>query len=146
MDTLTQLILNEKLIVLNPAYCMLFQSKGLLKMLWELFPRHPLLLRTADSAREFRKQAYVEKVIFGREGENIQVVDETGRSQARNHGDFGHFPKIYQAYTQLPEDSDGDIYQAGVFYTGQASALSFRRRDGLIVDTDSEFIGHYLMV
>ena len=82
---------------------------------------------------------------MAREGENIQVVDEKGRSAAKNLGDFGHFPKIYQAYTQLPEDGDGDIYQAGVYYTGQASALSFRRRDGLIVDADAEFIGHYLL-
>lgn len=146
MDIITQLTLNEKAVVLNPAYTMLFQSKGILKILWELFPGHPLLLKTTDNPKDFRGIPYVEKVIFGREGENIQVIDETGRTRERNHGDFGHFAKIYQAYTQLPVDSDGDIYQAGVYYTGQASALSFRRRDGLIIDADSEFIGHYLML
>lgn len=145
MDILTELTLKEKTIVLNPAYAMLFQSKGILKVLWELYPNHPYLLETSDNARDFRARTYVEKVFFGREGENIQVFDETGRSRARNYGDFGHFPKVYQAYTQLPVDSDGDIYQAGVYYTGQASALSFRRRDGLIVDADSEFIGHYML-
>lgn len=145
MDILTELTLKEKTIILNPAYAMLFQSKGILKVLWELYPNHPYLLETTNDPRDFRGLPYVEKVLFGREGENIQVFDETGRSRARNHGDFGHFPKIYQAYTQLPVDSDGDIYQAGVYYTGQASALSFRRRDGLIVDADSEFIGHYIL-
>jgi glutathionylspermidine synthase len=145
MDIITQLTLNEKAVVLNPAYTMLFQSKGMLKILWEMFPGHPLLLKTTDNPKDFRGIPYVEKSIFGREGENIQVVDETGRTRERNRGDFGHFPKIYQAYTPLPVDSDGDIYQAGVYYTGQASALSFRRRDGLIIDADSEFVGHYLM-
>jgi glutathionylspermidine synthase len=145
MDIFTDITLQEKAIILNPAYSMLFQSKGILKILWELYPNHPNLLETTDNARDFRGRPYVEKVLFGREGENIQVVDETGRTRERNHGDFGHFPKIYQSYTQLPVDSDGDIYQAGVYYTGQASALSFRRRDGLIVDADAEFVGHYLL-
>lgn len=145
MDIFTEITLQEKAIILNPAYSMLFQSKGILKILWELYPNHPNLLETTDNPRDFRGRPYVEKVLFGREGENIQVVDETGRTRERNHGDFGHFPKIYQSYTQLPLDSDGDIYQAGVYYTGQASALSFRRRDGLIVDADAEFVGHYLM-
>lgn len=145
LDIFTELTLKEKAVILNPAYTMLFQSKGILMILWELYPNHPLLLETSDNPRDFRSRPYVEKVLFGREGENIQVVDENGRSRARNYGDFGHFPKIYQSYTQLPVDSDGDIYQAGVYYTGQASALSFRRRDGLIVDADSEFVGHYLL-
>jgi glutathionylspermidine synthase len=144
MEILTEITLQEKAVILNPAYTMLFQSKGILKILWEMYPDHPNLLETSDSPRAFRGRPYVEKVIFGREGENIQVVDENGRSRAKNYGDFGHFPKVYQSYTQLPVDSDGDIYQAGLYYTGQAAALSFRRRDGLIVDTDAEFVGHYL--
>ncbi|WP_170110631.1 glutathionylspermidine synthase family protein [Flavilitoribacter nigricans] len=145
MNIFTELTLKEKAVILNPAYSMLFQSKGILKILWQLFPNHPYLLETTDSPRDFRRRPYVEKVLFGREGENVQVFDETGRSRERNYGDFGHFPKVYQSYTQLPVDSDGDIYQAGVYYTGQAAALSFRRRDGLIVDADAEFIGHYIM-
>lgn len=145
MGIFTALTLQEKAIILNPAYSMLFQSKGILKILWELYPNHPNLLEASDNPQHFRGRSYVEKVIFGREGENIQVVDETGRTLERNQGDFGNSPKVYQAYTPLPTDSDGDIYQAGVYYTGQASALSFRRRDGLIVDADSEFIGHYLL-
>lgn len=145
LDILTQLCLHDKAVILNPAYSMLFQSKAILKVLWEMYPGHPYLLRTSDHTDEFRKQAYVSKVIFGREGENIQIIDDTGRAVAKNHGDFGQFPRIHQAYTPLPQDSDGDIYQAGIYYTGQASALSFRRRDGLIIDADAEFIGHYLV-
>lgn len=145
MDIFTELCLREKAVILNPAYTMLFQSKGMMKILWELFPGHPYLLETAATAKSFRNRPFVEKVIFGREGENIQIMDDTGRRQAGNDGDFGHFPRVYQAYTTLPRDSDGNVYQAGIYYTGQASALSFRRRDGLIIDADAEFVGHYLI-
>ena len=43
---LTKLIYDKKVIILNPAYTLLFQSKGILKVLWQLFPNHPLLLAT----------------------------------------------------------------------------------------------------
>ena len=42
---LTNIIKNQKAIIFNPAYTLLFQSKGLLKILWDLYPNHPLLMR-----------------------------------------------------------------------------------------------------
>jgi glutathionylspermidine synthase len=44
---LTQIIKNQKAIIFNPAYTLLFQSKGLLKILWDLYPGHPLLLESS---------------------------------------------------------------------------------------------------
>ena len=45
MDIITQLTLNEKAIILNPAYTMLFQSKGILKILWDLYPKTSPLVK-----------------------------------------------------------------------------------------------------
>ncbi len=42
----------KKAIILNPAYTLLFQSKRILKILWELFPNLPLLLETRDTPLE----------------------------------------------------------------------------------------------
>ena len=50
---------------------------------------------------------------------------------------------IFQAYEEQPRDSDGDYYQVGVFFAGRPAALSFRRRDGFIIDDDAEFLGHF---
>ncbi|MEA3290404.1 MAG: glutathionylspermidine synthase family protein, partial [Campylobacterota bacterium] len=44
---LTELLNNQKAIIFNPAYTLLFQSKGILKVLWDLYPNHPLLLETS---------------------------------------------------------------------------------------------------
>lgn len=145
MDILTEIVLNEKAIIMNPAYVMLFQSKAMLKILWDLFPNHKHLLRASFDEMDFRKkESYVEKTIYGREGLNISVYDEYGSTKERNDGEFGQYPNVYQSYEELPMDIDGDFYQAGIYYSGEASGLSFRRRDGYIVDEDSEFIGHYI--
>jgi glutathionylspermidine synthase len=145
MAILTKIITKELAVVLNPAYTMIYQSKAIMKILWDLYPNHHLLLKTSHSPSDFRHREYVGKVIFGREGENVEVFNEGGSPLEINGGDFGDYPRIYQAFEPLPEDRDGDIYQAGIYYAGQPSALSYRRRDGLIVDEDSEFIGHYIL-
>lgn len=145
MDILSKIVLNDHAIILNPAYTMLLQSKGLMAILWELFPNHPLLLKTTVSAQDFRGEAYVQKVIFGREGENINILDERGQYMGFNKGDFGSFPSVFQAFEELPSDRHGEYYQAGVYWSGQPAALSFRRRDGYIIDADSEFISHYIL-
>ena len=144
MDILTQVVLKDLCVILNPAYTMLYQSKAMLKILWELFPNHPLLLEATFSPRSFDRRAYVEKVIYGREGENVKVFNPAGICLESCDGEYSHFPSIYQAYEELPKDSDNEYYQAGLYYTDKTCALSYRRRDGLIIDTDSEFIGHYI--
>ncbi len=46
----------------------MFQSKAFMKVLWDLYPNHPLLLET--SFEPLKGKAQVEKKIFGREGAN----------------------------------------------------------------------------
>ena len=45
LQILTEIIRKRLAVVLNPAYTLLFQSKYILKILWELYPNHPLLAR-----------------------------------------------------------------------------------------------------
>ncbi|MGK0256029.1 MAG: glutathionylspermidine synthase, partial [Arcobacteraceae bacterium] len=44
---LTEIVNDKKAIIFNPAYTLLFQSKGIMKILWDLYPKHPLLLETS---------------------------------------------------------------------------------------------------
>lgn len=46
-NLITAMIRNKNTIFLNPAYTLMFQSKRMLKILWDLFPNHPLLLETS---------------------------------------------------------------------------------------------------
>ncbi len=141
LDILDKLIRQDRLIVLNPAYTLLFQSKGILKILWDLYPNHPLLLET--SFEPLKDKTYVEKVLFGREGANVRIVRPSGLAIAQVDGEYKTQECIYQAYTEFMIDKAGHNYQAGVFMCEEPCGLGFRR-GGLIIDNSAQFCGHFI--
>ena len=140
---LTQIIQNQKAIILNPAYTLMFQSKAFMKILWDLYPNHPLLLETSFDPLEGKAQ--VEKRIFGREGANTVIVDENEKVMAETDGEYGEFGVVYQEYVELPTNDKGESYQAGVFFAYEGCGLSYRK-GGLILDNYSKFVGHRVEV
>ena len=138
---LTEIINNQKAIICNPAYTLLFQSKGIMTILWDLYPNHPLLLETSFEPLNNTKQ--VEKMCFGREGANIAIIDSDNSLLHKTDGEYDNFKPIYQEYYQFPRDSHGDYYQAGVFYSYEACGLGFRK-GGQILNNMSKFVGHII--
>ena len=138
---LTEIIKEKKAIIFNPAYTLIFQSKAFMKILWDLYPNHPLLLETSFEPLKGKK--YVEKRAFGREGANVKIINPDGSIDIETNGDYeGHKP-IYQEYVEFPKDENGEYYQAGVFYSYEACALGFRR-GGKILNNMSKFVGHII--
>ncbi|WP_273404207.1 glutathionylspermidine synthase family protein [Campylobacter avium] len=137
---LTQIIKNQKAIILNPAYTLLFQSKGILKILWELYPNHPLLLETSDKPLKGKK--CVKKPMFGREGANVSILDENGDVIQENGGEYSNNKFIYQEFTELNSKGE-NYYQAGVFFAYEACGLGFRK-GSLIMDNFAKFVAHYI--
>lgn len=137
--TLTSIMLHQEAIILNPAYTLLFQSKGMLKILCDLFPDSPYLLKTSFEPLAGK---YVEKPVFGREGANTKIV-ENGMSIKETEGPYGNYKKVYQEYVEFPKDSQGNKYQAGVFFAYEACGLGFRK-GGEILDNMSKFVGHII--
>jgi len=138
---LAEIIKEKKAIIFNPAYTLMFQSKGFMKILWDLYPNHPLLLETSFEPLENKKQ--VEKRCFGREGANIKIINEDGSTELETEGEYEGHKAIYQEYIELNTDSNGVTYQAGVFYAYEACALGFRRGEK-ILDNMSKFVGHII--
>jgi glutathionylspermidine synthase len=136
---LTQIMRNQEAIILNPAYTLMFQSKAFLKILWDLYPNHPLLLETKETP--LVGKSYVEKKIFGREGANTKIVSYDGSIMAQSNGEYGSLKSIYQEYVELVTDNSGKSYQAGVFYAYEACGLGFRRGEK-ILDNYAQFVGH----
>ncbi|EPH6190380.1 glutathionylspermidine synthase family protein [Campylobacter upsaliensis] len=136
---LTQIMRNQKAIILNPAYTLLFQSKGILKILWELYPNHPLLLES--SYEPLQGKDFVKKPMFGREGANISIVKDDVKLQ-ENIGPYGNNKMIYQQYYEL-NSNENEYYQAGVFFAYEGCGLGFRK-GGLIIDNASKFVGHII--
>lgn len=136
---LTDIINNQKAIIVNPAYTLMFQSKGFMKILWDLYPNHPLLLETSFEPLQGKKQ--VEKMCFGREGANTAIINSDNSLDVKLDGEYDGFKAIYQEYVEFPKDTNGDYYQAGVFYAFEACGLGFRK-GGKILDNMSKFVGH----
>lgn len=134
---ITAMIANKNTIFLNPAYTLMFQSKRMLKILWDLFPNHPLLLETSY---EPLNQKQVKKHAFGREGENISILDAQGNVLHSNGGEYANYPEIYQAFA-AQNHHNGILYQPNVFYAYEACALGFRK-GGEILDNLSKFVAH----
>lgn len=140
-DILTNMVINQKAVILNPAYTLLFQSKGILKVLWELYPNHPLLLQTESKA--IQGKASVEKVLFGREGANVRILSADGYAVEKNDGEYFEQNTVFQEYTEFLQDKSGNYYQAGVFFAGEACGLGFRK-GGKIIDNKAQFCGHII--
>jgi len=139
--TLSNIIQNQEAIILNPAYTILFQSKGMLKILYDLFPDSPYLLRTSFEPLDGIK--YVEKCVFGREGANTKIVNSNGDTVESTDGPYDNYKKVYQEYVDFDKDTNSDKYQAGIFFAYEACALSFRK-GGEIMDNMSKFVGHVI--
>lgn len=138
---LTEISKNKKAVILNPAYTLLFQSKAILKTLWELYPNHPLLLET--NSESILGKTCVEKVLFGREGANVRIVSPSGTTETSTEGDYFEQNTVFQEYTEFLKDNAGNSYQAGVFFAGEACGLGYRR-GGKVLDNKAQFCGHLI--
>jgi glutathionylspermidine synthase len=136
---LSKVVDNQEAIIFNPAYTLMFQSKAILKILWDLYPEHPLLLEASYEPLSGKKQ--VKKPIYGREGESVMILDSTGEVISGSAGDYDSHKMIYQEFVELPKDSSGNFYQAGVFYAYEACGLGFRKGEA-ILNNMSKFVGH----
>ena len=140
---LTQIVRRDLAVILNPAYTMLFQSKAILKYLWDLFPEDSALLE-ASLVEPVGKSnfPFVQKVLFGREGANVSIHDEIGLPVEVRGGEYEKQPSVYQALAQLARDESGQYYQAGVFFAYESCGLGFRRSPKKIIDNGAQFVGH----
>jgi len=138
-EIMTSIVKNKQAIFLNPAYTLLFQSKGIMKILWDLYPNHPLLLETSFEPLKNKKQ--VIKPTLAREGANIEIIDEAGKIIAKEEGEYNNFKKVYQEFVEFEKDEAGNFYQAGVFFAYEACGLGYRKGN-LILNNMSKFVGH----
>lgn len=137
---ISEMMENRNSIFLNPAYTLLFQSKRMLKILWDLFPNHPLLLPASFEPLPQMKQ--VRKPAFGREGANVEILDTNGKILESKSGIYGNHKSLYQAHYEL-NTHNGAYYQPNVFFAYESCGLGFRK-GGAIIDNFSKFVSHYV--
>ncbi len=129
---------------IEPAWKMLLSNKGLLAVLWDLFPESPYLLPASlDVAETLTWDAYVRKPLLSREGANVTVTmfDQT---LVESQGDYGEEGYVYQALATIP-NFEGHHAVIGSWIIGQeAGGIGIRESTRLITDNLSQFVPHVI--
>ncbi len=126
--------------IIEPAWKALLSNKGILAILWELFPDHPNLL-PAYFAPDYLGASFVVKPFFSREGANISIVDR--KQPLATPGPYAAEPKVYQARAAI-RAFDGRYPVLGAWIVGDDAAGMGIREDATPVTTNaSRFIPHF---
>lgn len=124
---------------LEPAWKVLLSGKGLLPILWELYPDHPYLLRA--SWQPIDDVVMVRKPARGREGANVTILDDDF-VVAQTGGTYDDGQWVYQEF-QPPGRFDGNTAVIGSWLVnGNACGIGVREDDGLVTQNTSRFVPH----
>ena len=124
---------------LEPIWKMVLSNKGILAILWEMFPDHPNLAEAwLDGPRQMRD--YVRKPKFSREGANVLLV---GAGQyLETAGDYGEEGYVYQAAAPLADFGGKRPVIGSWVIDGEAAGMGIRESDGPITTNTSRFVPH----
>jgi glutathionylspermidine synthase len=132
---------NDCIQFIEPTWKMLLSNKGLLPVLWELFPDHPNLLPAYETAEALGKN-YIRKPKLSREGCNVSWI-ENGVAVEENEGSYGENGFVFQSPASLP-NFDGNHPVFGVWVVDhEAAGLGIREDTRRITGNLSRFVPHY---
>ena len=135
---------------IEPLWKSLLANKGILAILWELFPDHENLLPAYFDSDKLTD--YAKKPFFSREGANIELYKNSVKI-AEDVGPYGSEGYVYQQLVDLRsfQFTDGETLETkqaypviGSWIVGNESAGMCIREDVLKITTNmSNFIPHY---
>ncbi len=129
----------ERMRWIEPAWKTVLSSKGILPILWELYPGHPLLLE-AYFDDPGGMEEHVRKPLFSREGANVTMTSRNGTLETG--GDYGGEGHIFQALASLP-NFDGHYPVLGSWIIGDAACgMGIRESRTPITGNESCFVPH----
>jgi len=128
---------------IEPAWKMLLSNKGILPILWKLFPRHPYLLEASFDGPGLM-MSWAKKPMLGREGANI-LLHQPGKD-IETPGDYGEEGFIFQQMAPL-KSYDGKYPVIGSWLIGHeegnvSGGMGIRESDTPIIGNTSMFVPH----
>ena len=128
---------------IEPAWKMLLSNKGILPVLWQLYPRHPYLLEASFDGPGLM-MSWVKKPLLGREGANI-LVHQPGRD-FETPGDYGAEGFIFQQLAAA-KSFDGMQPVIGSWLIGHeegnaAGGMGIRESNSPVITNTSQFVPH----
>ncbi|MFZ3590068.1 glutathionylspermidine synthase family protein [Bacillus sp. DJP31] len=149
-EQLLNLVALNKLAIINPPSAFLMQNKALMSVIWGLheegspfftseehvwIEEHFLPTYLEPDPFINRGEKYVQKPVFGREGDTVEIFDGTGAKVDENqHKSYSNYLSVYQKFVELPTtkirteagESEGHFMVGTFLLNGSPSAFGFR--------------------
>jgi len=138
---------NSQTWFLEPAWKALLSNKGILPLLWELYPNHPNLLEAyfeGEVPQRDLKSDWVRKPLFSREGSNISVMID-GNVSEKVDGPYDDGGYILQRYSPPATFGEHHTIVGSWIVADRAVGMSIREDSSVITKDTSRFIPHIIL-
>ena len=126
---------------IEPAWKMILSNKGILAILWDLFPGHANLLPAYLDEPQGMFE-YAKKPLLSREGANVTI--HTMKEHLESSGEYGAEGYVFQQLAPIPE-IEGRRPIVGSWIVGQeASGMGIRESEGWVTGNTSRFVPHLI--
>ncbi|MDB5576462.1 MAG: hypothetical protein JWR80_1638 [Bradyrhizobium sp.] len=132
---------------IEPPWKAILSNKGILPLLWEMFPHHPNLLPAYfedDPAAASLGASFVRKPLFSREGANVALVSG-GVTLVEQEGPYGAEGFVRQALAPLPSFSGQYPVLGSWLVDHTPCGLSIREDENPITGNSSRFLPHAII-
>lgn len=135
-----QYVCKSDMMVIEPAWKVIFSNKAILAVLWEMYPKHKYLLPTYFE--NIFLDNYVEKKFISREGQNIRKIE--GGVETTTDGDYDG-DSVFQQLFKIP-CFDGNYPVIGSWMVGgESCGIGIREDDTSITTNMSRFVPHVFL-
>ena len=132
---------------IEPPWKAVLSNKGILPLLWEMFPNHPNLLPAFfedDPRAQQLGSSFVRKPLYSREGANVVLISQ-GVVLAEHDGPYGGEGFVRQAFASLAH-FDGQYPVLGSWLVDHTPCgLSIREDESPITGNNSRFLPHAIL-
>jgi glutathionylspermidine synthase len=132
---------------IEPPWKAILSNKGILPLLWEMFPDHPNLLpaffEDDPNAAELGA-SFVRKPLYSREGANVALISD-GVTVVEQQGPYGAEGFIRQAFAPLPNFSRQYPVLGSWLIDHTPCGLSIREDENPITGNTSRFLPHAIL-
>jgi len=132
-------IVQSHIQLIEPAWKMLLSNKGLMVLLWKMFPHHPNLLPSFFEQKHLSGD-YVKKPLQGQCGENVSIHSDRGVIVSPIRDNKSKF--IYQQAHLLPNFAGNYPVIGSWLIAGEAAGIGLREDDTPITLNECRFVPH----
>ncbi|MBL8703734.1 MAG: glutathionylspermidine synthase family protein [Rhodospirillales bacterium] len=138
-DDFGKLIGDDTATFFEPAWKMILSNKGILAILWEMFPGHPNLLPASFEPGRI-EGTVVRKPLLSREGANVAV--ERDGAIVESDGPY-RGPYVYQSALPPPVFDGNHAVVGSWMVASQSAGIGIREDDTPVTLNTSRFVPHY---